>query len=71
MNEGDGFENRLCEECGDKIIKGEARKGGKIICEKCFHPMPPSLGNGYPPRNDLSAYGSWDNAVRITEEALQ
>jgi hypothetical protein len=71
MNAGEIVHNVKCCECGDMMRTAEVRRGGYVMCERCAHPMPPGLGNGYEGHYDddpSGASGSWDSIVRAYED---
>ena len=62
-----------CSECGDLIkFYFQDKEEDSIICDRCKHPMSPSVGSGgsgkYNVEDDMSGgSSSWDNVVRLYE----
>jgi DNA-directed RNA polymerase subunit M/transcription elongation factor TFIIS len=69
MNQFDVVYNVECEECGTKLLTAEVRENGKVICEQCLYPRPPSSSYGNTENVDWEddPSGFWDNAVKIYE----
>lgn len=73
MEENQVIRNAKCEDCGCNIPIAVTRKGGKIVCQKCWnYPQPPSISVsvGIDFNDDLQASASWDMIVARWEDSI-